>query len=275
MQKIVYANSWSQFFAEFGLKSFDDFFEYSAAKPIGRNNKRSVVTFSLGPESQKKHFFMKRFFRPHFKDMFFAWRSFGRFCSQAQCEWENARLLIDNGIETYRPVCYGEKAKCGVENKSFIITEKLQGQALTDFVRQQWHSLQRQQKEKIITGLAAFVRRIHALNISLPDLYVWHIFLTENTLNNEYSFAVIDLHRMSRNVTNKNTQMKNLGRLHHSMVDGYFDEKLKQLFIESYAAPLSSVDDGNNGWDGDATALAAQVKKASDAVSAKRNPKPY
>ena len=265
MQRIVCENSWRQFFAEFGLKSFDDFFRYSTIETVGNNDKRSVVTFSLGSGSQK-HFFMKRFLHPHFKDMFFTWRSFGRLCSQAQCEWENAKLLLDNGIETYRPICYGEETKWGIESKSFIVTEKLKGQSLTDFVRQEWHNLQRQQKEKIIAGLAAFVRRIHALNVSLPDLYVWHIFIKAGQTSDEWDFAVIDLHRMSHNVTNKNKQIKNLGRLHHSMVDSYFDERLKQLFIESYAG---------DDWAGDINTLTTQVKKYSRVVSAKRNPKPY
>jgi hypothetical protein len=276
MQRVVFADSWSRFFAEFGLTSFDDFFEHSTAKTIGRNNKcsvvtfsrnnkRSVVTFSPDADPQKRQFFMKRFLHPHFKDMLFTRRNLGEFCSQARYEWENARLLLDNGIETYRPVCYGETTKWGVENKSFVVTEKLQTRCLTDFVRQEWHSLDKQQKETIMTGLAAFVRRIHALNVSMPDLYVWHIFLAENAAG-KYDFAVIDLHRMSRNVTNKNHMIKNLGRLNHSMRDSYFDEELKQLFIESYAA---------NSWDGDVAALMAQVKSHSDAISARRKQRPY
>lgn len=272
MQRVVFAESWRRFFAEFGLESFDDFFDYSATDVIGINNRRNVVTFILGTDSQKRQFFMKRFIHPDFKDMLFTRRSFGEFCSQARCEWENAGLLLDNGIETYRPVCYGEKTKWRIENNSFIVTEKLHAQSLTDFVRQKWHNLQRQQKEKIIIGLAAFVRRIHALNISLPDLYIWHIFLKESAdspageSRTDYDFAVIDLHRMSHNVTSKNKKINNLGKLHHSMVDSYFDEKLKQLFIESYAA---------EDWDGEVTALVTQVQKQSDAVSAKRNPKSY
>ncbi len=265
MQRVVFADSWSAFFAESGLKSFDDFFEHLTAETIGANTKRSVITFSLGADSHKKQFFMKRFYRPHFKDMFFTRRNLGESCSQGRYEWENARLLLDGGIDTYRPVCFGEKNIWGLETKSFIVTEELQAQCLTDFVRQEWHSFRQQQKEKIMTGLVAFVRRIHALNISLPDLYVWHIFLTENA-GGEYDFAVIDLHRMSRNVTNKNRKIKNLGRLHHSMLDSYFDEKLKRLFIESYAA---------NDPDSDVTALAAKVTKYSDAVSAKRRQKQY
>lgn len=265
MQNVIYSNSWDKYFAEFGLKSLEDFFEYSDVETIGINNKRSVVSFSLGSDSNKKHFFMKRFFRPHFKDMLFTWRTFGYFCSQAQCEWENARLLLDHGIETYHPLCYGEQIKWGIEHKSFIVTEKLNSQAMTDFVGQKWHELQKETKEKIITGLGAFIQKIHAAEISMPDLYLWHIFIKEDK-NGEDDFAVIDLHRMSRNVTNRNTLIKNLGRLHHSMIDDYFDEKLKQLLVESYAAARG---------DNNAAKLLTQVIKQSDIVSAKRNPKPY
>lgn len=266
METIVFTNPWRRFFAEFGLKSFDDFFEYSAGLTIDRNKKRNVVRFDLGQGSQKKRFFMKRFLHPHFKDMFFTRLNFSRFCSQARYEWENTKLLLGNNIGTYKPACCGEKTKWGIENKSFIITEELKGQSLSDFAGQKWQHLKRRQKEKIIAGMAAFVRRIHALNVSLPDLYVWHIFLSEKQAAGEWEFAVIDLHRMSRNVTNERKKLKNLGRLHHSMIDKYFDEELKQLFIESYAADNSP---------GSVAALKAQVKKFSDAVSAKRSPRPY
>jgi hypothetical protein len=66
---------------------------------------------------------------------------------------------------------------------------------------------------------------------------------------------------MSRNVTGRGQKIKNLGRLHHSMLDSYFDEELKQLFVKSYAS---------DEWHGDVTRLFAQVKQCSDAVSAKR-----
>ncbi len=266
LQKVVYENTWDKFFVEFGLKVFDDFFEFPDVKLIGRNNRRSVVSFSLGSDSQKKHFFMKRFFRPHFKDMLFTRQNFGRFCSQAQCEWENTKLLLNNGIETYHPVCYGEESKLGVEYKSFLVTEKLQGQALTEFIQQKWTDLSPQQKQKIVTALATYIRKIHQLNISLPDLYLWHIFITENSDKTDYKFAVIDLHRMSHNVKNENIKIKNLGRLHHSMTDRYFNTNIKESFIESYAAA---------GGDNNSAKLLTEVTKQSHIISTKRNPKPY
>jgi tRNA A-37 threonylcarbamoyl transferase component Bud32 len=265
VQRIVFADSWSEFFAEAGLRSFDDFFEHLAAEAIGANNRRSVVTFNLGSGSHEKKFFMKRFLRPHFKDIFSARRNVGESCSQGRYEWENARLLLDNGIETYRPVCYGEETKWGIETKSFVVTEELRSECLSDFVREKWHTLERSQQEKIVAGLGAFVRRIHALNVSLPDLYVYHIYVTESAAG-KYDFAVIDLHRMSRDVTNRNKKSKNLGRLHHSMLDDYFDNELKQLLVKSYAA---------DSRESDVTTLVARVERLSAVVSAKRRKKGY
>jgi len=277
VQRVVFANSWSRFFAEFDIGTFDDFFERLAADAKGGNRRRNVASFSLGPDSQKKTFFIKRFFHPYLKDVLFARRNVGESCSQGLYESESARFLLGNGIESYRPVCYGEEKKWGIESKSFVVTEELQSPCLTDFVREKWQTLERSQQEKIVAGLGAFVRRIHALNVSLPDLYVYHlnvslpdlyvyhIYVTESAAG-EYEFAVIDLHRMSRNVTNKNQKLKNLGRLHHSMLDNYFDDELKQLLVKSYAA---------DNLDGDVTALVARIEKFSLAVSAKRRKKAY
>jgi hypothetical protein len=215
VQRVTFANSWARFFTEFDVTTFDDFFKRMAADAKGGNSRRNVVSFSLGPDEQKKTFFIKRFFRPHFKDMIFSRRNIGESCSQGRYEWENARFLLDNGIESYRPVCYGEKMIWGVETRSFVVTEQLQAECLSDYVRDKWSTLERQERERIVAGLGAFVRRIHALNVSLADLYVYHIYLTEKA-DGEHDFAVIDLHRMSRNVTNRNQKIKNLGRLQQS-----------------------------------------------------------
>lgn len=266
MKKIVFADSWQPFFAKFGLESFNNFLDCSSGERINKNNKRDVITFALGQGSQKKQFFMKRFFKPHFKDMLFAWRNFGGFFSQGRCEWENTKLLSCNGIGTYKPACYGEHIKWGLENASFIITEKLQAQPLTDFVGQKWQHLSAEHKKKIIVDLAVFVRRIHDLNISLPDLYLWHIFVKEGQKADVWDFAVIDLHRMARNVTDQNRQIRNLGALDHSMLDKYFDDAMRRLFIKSYAG---------RDWPGGIAELSSKVKKRSKAISSRRNQKQY
>ena len=266
MEKIVFAETWQKFFAKFGLKSFKDFFDYSQGQIINKNAKRNVCELALGEGDDRKVFFRKRFYSPYFKDMIFAWRSFGRLTSQAAVEWHNATMLLENGIETYRPVSYGAQTKLSLERKSFFITEKLPGIALTDFVSEKWAQLSQQQKEAIIVSLGKLVRKIHEAQISLPDLYLWHVFIKEKPNSKQYDFAVIDLHRMGHNISNQNQLLKNLGRLDHSMLDKYFDERLRKLLIEAYA--------GDNRA-GEVTNLIQQVKKHSSAVSAKRRAKLY
>lgn len=265
MQRVVFADSWSQYFADFRVRTFDDFFERMAVDTRGGNRRRNVVRFSLGTNSQKKSFFIKRFVRPHFKDVIFARRNIGESCSQGRYEFENARFLLDNGVESYKPVCHGEEKKWGIETKSFVVTEELQYTCLSDFVREKWDTLRRHKQEKVVAGIGAFVRRIHALNVSLPDLYVYHVYLNEK-VGGECDFAVIDLHRMSRNVTNRSEKLKNLGRLHHSMSDDYFDDDLKRLLTESYAA---------GDRDTDVNTFATKIEKYSHSISARRKQKAY
>lgn len=267
MEEIVFANSYKQTFAEFGLSSFEDFFNYAGGKLINKNTKRDVQMLTFDTDSGRKVFFLKRFHNPHLKDILFAAGRSGRLCSQAEYEWQNTKLLLERGTKTFETVCYGHRTICGIERRSFLITEELGGQPLSDFVAEKWSGLSTGQKEKIISSAARAIRRIHNAGISLPDLYLWHIFITPTDSDSgEYDFAFIDLSRMKHNVTNPNEQIKNLGRLHHSMTDKYFDEPIKRLLIASYAG---------DDWPGGVDALASKVEKYSAKVSGKRSPKPY
>jgi len=237
MIKVEFAQDQASIFEGAGLKSFEDFFAYSGGQVIGKNRKREVISMTLDSKGGKQEFFMKRFFRPHLKDMLFTIRNFGKLCSQAGCEWKNIDILLRQGVDTYRPVCYGEQMRAGLENKSFIITRKIEGPAMTDFVGDNWSSLTQTQKEKIVATLARLVRRIHNAKISLPDLYLWHIFITKAPPADdigEDDFAVIDLHRMRINVANQNARIKNLGALDFSMLEKYFDEGIREFFLDAY-----------------------------------------
>ena len=126
---------------------------------------------------------MKRFHKPHFKDIVTALWNCRQLTSQAGLEWKNAHTLLENSIDTYKPVCLGERTVSGFERMSFLITEELTSISMLDFVVQKWPSLERSQREKIVTAMAKLVRQVHELNISLPDLYIWHIFIREDCLN--------------------------------------------------------------------------------------------
>ena len=264
MEKVVFADAWNEYFAARGMQGFFDFYDYSSGGGlVNKNSRRNVQRLEFAGDGGRA-FYMKRFDRPHLKDTFFAFANYGKVMSQAQLEWENARLLLANGIDTYKPVCYGHRLICGVEKMSFLVTEELRGQCLTDFVAGRWSELDRPRKERIIAEIGAFVWKIHQAKVRMPDLYVWHIFITEKAKAggaDEYEFAVIDLHRMSHNVTTDGSRIEDLGRLHHSMRAEYFTDELKRLLVESYARA---------GRIDNVAELVAKVEKKSQAVSAKR-----
>lgn len=258
--EVVFADTWDIFFDKFGFKSFDDFFEYSEGKIINKNNKRDVTVLTLGDGPDQKTFFIKRFRDPHYKDMFAVWYKFGRPISQAAVEWNNANVLLSHGIGTYQPVCFGEQKRWGMEKRSFFVTEKLNATEFVEFILERWRQLEQIQRQRIVTAIAKLIRRTHDLNIVLPDLAVWHIFISDDHLYGQCQLSIIDLHRMSQNVQSQTKKIRDLGRFYWSMSDEYFDNELKNLLIDAYM--------GDN-WPGSKASFAQKVKKRV-AVIAKR-----
>lgn len=261
MERVVFADSWRTYFSEVGLESFDDFYDYAGGTKIEENNKRNVcrLTFGQGPETRA--FYIKRFQYPHFKDLLTAWRNFGRLTSQAGAEWRNADLLIKNGIDAYKPVCMGEQTTCGIERKSFMITEQLKPTCMVDFVMDKWRTLERSEQEKTIVAMAKLVRRVHEANFSLPDLYIWHVFIDEESLGNSPHLTIIDLHRMLRNVRSPDKKLMDLGKLYWSMSGDYFDDAQKDLLITTYIS---------DGWTGAKNGVVNKVRKRAGKINGRR-----
>lgn len=240
MHSIEFNSTYEALFAQNGLKTFEDFIGCNKGQSINRNEKRDVNILRLTASDGPRIFFMKRFFSPHLKDMLFTVRNFGKLCSQAELEWRNARILLENGIETYRPVCWGVKTCCGIERRSFFITEKIDGRSLIEFLLEHWNGFNTVQQEKLIVGMARFFRKLHDARLSLPDSYLWHLFVLEPIDPQQpYRFAIIDLHRMQINTATSRHAARNLGALLFSLPDEWFDTKLRELFLNTYLEPIN------------------------------------
>ena len=261
MEKIVFTDLWERYFQRFGLSSFDDLYSLPETLLVNKNKKRNVLKFTLGEDGNRKTFFIKRFHDPYLKDMFAAACKFGFPTSQAHVEWKNAHHLLSNDIETYKPVCFGERTRMGIETKSFIVTEQLDSKCLLEFVIESWQLLGGTLQEKIIVAVAKLARRIHDLDISFPDLYLWHLFIRLDSLAADLQLSIIDLHRMSQGIRTSRRKIKELGRLHWSMSTDYFSDEHKSLFITAYR--------GNN-LSLDTEALMKIVRKCSVDLDRKR-----
>ncbi len=235
MKNIIYANHWQPYFEHHGLRSFDDFFNYEDGETINQNTKRNVVVLKLPHNNHTKTFFMKRFFNPHFKDMLFTLRNFGKLCSQGELEWRNANILLQHGIETYHPACFGVNAVCGIERRSFFITEEINGCCLQDYLIEYWSGLEGRDKAALVVKLANFFKKIHTARISLPDAYIWHVYMVKNIDNAaDFDFGMIDLHRMQINTRGTKQAAENLGRFFFSLPEGFMDEGLREVFLKQY-----------------------------------------
>ncbi len=238
MKRIAVAPNHAEVFARQGLREFGDFFDISDGQTINRNEKRDVTILRFSQQDSQRVYFRKRFFCPHPKDMLFTFRNFGRLCSQGELEWRCANLLLANGIETYHPAAWGVQTLCGIERRSFFLTEKIDGQSLIEFLLAHWDGFDTPQQEKLVVGLAQLFRTLHQAKISLPDSYLWHLFvLNPVAADKPYRFAIIDLHRMRVNAAAAKHAAHNLGALLFSLPDEWFDSRLRELFLETYLQP--------------------------------------
>ncbi len=266
MEKVIFSKDWQKFFNKLSLKSFEDFFYYPGRKKLSPTSNRDVHKIFFGEGQDKRAFFIKRFHHPQINDIISSCRNFGRPMSQGSVEWENIQFLLSHNIGTYLPVCFGERTTLGVESKSFVITEKLELTDFKEFVSQKWLGLERNLQEQIIIEIAKLIRRIHNLNISMTDLYVWHIFIDEDSIEENCRLSIIDLHRMRRNVTSTNDKIKNISRLFWSMSTKYFDDNITNLFINSYI---------ENGYEISKDKLINKIQKNVYLMSRRRKRKKY
>ena len=220
-----------QTFARAGFKSFDDFYlgpDTGTDGPVRRN----IDVLTINDEQ----LYLKRFNSVHLKDIVFAALVEGRPVSQAKFEWSNARHLEKAGITSLEFVAAGSSHCCGLLRKSFNISRKLAGIPLSQYVCQSWQDLSNDQRRRLMQALGKFAAKLHHARISFPDLYLWHIYWEPQTQLCEQNFALLDLHRMSRNRRGVRYRIENLARLDHSLSPQYFDAPLRRLLLETYLA---------------------------------------
>jgi hypothetical protein len=235
MKRIEFDPEHEKIFTQNGFNGFDDFMDCSKGQMINQNKKRNVSILRMPSQQGQRVYFLKRFFSPHLKDMLFTVRNFGKLCSQAELELRNAHILLDKDIETYHPVCWGVKTCCGIERSSFFITEKIQGLSLIDFLIDQWDVFDKAERESFVIAMAQFFRKLRQARVSLPDSYLWHLFMLEPIdPNRSYRFAIIDLHRMQINTTTSMHAANDIGALSYSLPNEWFDDRMRNLFLKVY-----------------------------------------
>lgn len=116
---------------------------------------------------------------------------------KAKRAFNNARKLLDLGIETARPIGYIEQGRRGWYGRSYFVSEQLpdEWKLLRDAeVRPDFESLNR--------ALARFILGLHKLGIWMKDFSPGNI-LVRGGIDSGYTFAMIDINRMEFGISNR------------------------------------------------------------------------
>ena len=234
-------------FSKSGLTSIEEVFSFNAAENLTKSNLaqfRTRLQFAINSPQRPSSttVFMKRYDRPPVFVQLRNWLSQHKRRSCAFCELEAVSKLTAAGINTPKVISYGEQWGTLFETRSFIITEKIPEaesleRKLPDcFDKPATIENLKLRKESLglrrnfIVQSAAFINKFHETNYRHRDLYLSHIFYSDNG-----EFYLIDLARVFRPlVLCRRFQIKDIAQVYYSAPGKHFSKTDRMRFYTAY-----------------------------------------
>ena len=160
-------------------------------------------------------------------------------------EWRALRRLMALGVDTMRPVAFGERGSNPARQHSFILTEELAPTiSLEDYCRD-WTAVPPVPtvKRALIRRVAEMARRMHRGGINHRDFYLCHFLLHLPVDECMPKLSLIDLHRAQvRQRVPRRWRDKDLAALYFSALDiGLTRRDLLRFLRVYFARPLRQV----------------------------------
>jgi len=223
-----------------GLNSIDAVFSFNQAKNLSKKNLarfRSRLQFEVTSpiNSIPVTLYLKRYDNPPIWNQIKNWlASHGR-KSYSSIEFETAQQLTEAGINTPKTIAHGTQWKTFFEERSFIITEKIPDaealeRKLPDYFNGTDTVENLKQRREFTARLARFIRKFHETNFRHRDLYLSHIFYSDDG-----TFYLIDLARAFQPfVFSKRFQIKDIAQTYYSSPGKYFSRTDRMRFYINY-----------------------------------------
>lgn len=202
--------------ADKGLASIDAVFEFQEGQDLHKDNlasHRSRACFQLpsGPVV-----YLKRYNQPPISVQKKNRRTYGRPVTCCDLDRLPGEKLQKAGILTPKVIAWGSEWENGQEKRSFVMTEEIPGISLEKRLPEcitNLNPLEKvTQRRDFIKRLAEWVRRFHDTGLRHRDLYLCHIFLTDQD-----ELYLIDLHRTFRpKFLSERYRLKDLTQLYYS-----------------------------------------------------------
>ncbi len=198
-----------------GLDSVEAVFAFEQGQNLIKSNLapwRHRIRFQL-PNGQ--YAYLKRYDHPPKSVQLKAWTQHGQRCFLS--DYDKGPLDISQAdVSIPKTIACGGQWQGFFEKQSFIITLELENaRSLEKRLPECFYSNtpdSYKDRKEFIRKLADFIRRFHATGYRHRDLYLAHIFLSDNG-----TLSLIDLHRCFRPKYLKSRyQIKDLAQLHYS-----------------------------------------------------------
>jgi heptose I phosphotransferase len=223
-----------------GLTSVEAIFSFEAAEDLAKKNLaafRSRLKFEIDApgSSQPTTVFLKRYDSPPAVHQLANWLTARARKSCGALEYAVTSELSAAGIETPKPICYGEQWGALFEKRSFIITEKIADaealeRRLPPCFSEPATSENLRLRRSFIAQLASFIRKFHQTGYHHRDLYLSHIFYSDKG-----SFFLIDLARAFKpRILARRFQIKDLAQLYYSAPGRHFSRTDRLRFYVGY-----------------------------------------
>lgn len=179
-----------------GLTTLDAVFDFNAGTNLTKDNLskyRSRLQFQI--DSPPRTLFLKRYDRPPVSVQLGNWLTARRRISCGFLEFDRAKKLAAMGVNTPRTIACGLQQGRVFEKRSFCITEKIPNaesleRKLPDYFNTPPTAENLRMRRNFISRLAAFIKKFHNTNYRHRDLYLCHIFYSDDD-----RFHLIDLAR--------------------------------------------------------------------------------
>ena len=221
---------------ELGLTSIKAVFSFNAAQNLTKDNlsrHRSRLQFEIN--SPPTTLFLKRYDSPPILVQLRNWLSAHKRISCGFFDLEPTIKLTAAGINTPKTISYGEQWGTLFEKRSFIITEKIpDAESLEQRLPDCFNALPTAENLKLrrnfIARLAAFVKKFHETKYRHRDLYLSHIFHSNNG-----RFYLIDLARTFRpRLLAERFRIKDIAQVYYSAQGRYVSKTDRLRFYLGY-----------------------------------------
>jgi serine/threonine protein kinase len=217
----------------------DYFFDLPGCEIIKDQRKIKVARVRIEIHGDVKTVFVKRYNA-------FSWRyrftSFFR-SSGAVRSLNGAAILAESGIRTLRPLAAVESRSWGMLNRSFFLSEEIEGSKTVDaYWREELVPVKgkegMQRRKRFLRAMGELFHSLHKQGLYHNDLKDANILVCPDPLSNAERFYLVDLEGIRRyRRLNRRRQVKNLVQLNRSL-GSYLRSTDKLRFLASYLGPL-------------------------------------